>query len=215
MSQEFAEGAFAENAQPEAYGPAATSVKPPARDPFAAENFSNAPTTAESAGDLVIELKTPGTEEFVRVSDDPRHFVTATLLVVDREDGYGKSYFLLTPDMRLWVAAQPSLAKFVKSMHLYLFMNADSEYGLWPIRNAFDNWAISDIQVAEAAKRSWVRRYTAGKVRKAHTSTSILTDVIFPDLSMFGADGILAKCFGEAFVIAGRDHAVIQKLMRL
>lgn len=215
MSQQLVADAFNENAQSGTSGPPATSEKPPACDPFAAENFSNPPTTAESTGDLVIELRTPDTEEFVRVSDDPRHSVTATLLVVNREDGYGKSYFLLTPGMRLWVAAQPSLAKFVKSMRLYLFMNADSEYGLWPIRNAFDNWAISDTQVAEAAKKSWVRRYTAGKVRKAHTSTSIETEVLFPDLSMFGTDGILAKCFGEAFVIASRDHAVIQKLMRL
>jgi hypothetical protein len=213
VNQQLAADAFAENAHPEIYGQLATSEKPPLCNPFAAENFSNPPTTAESTGDLVIELRTPDTEEFVRVSDDTRHFLIATLLVVNREDGYGKSYFLLTPEMRLWVSNQPSLAKFVKSMRLYLFMNADSEYGLWPIRNAFDNWAISDTQVAEAAKRNWVRRYTAGKVRKAHTSTSIETELLFPDLSMFGADGILAKCFGEAFVIASREHAVIQKLM--
>lgn len=98
-------------------------------------------------------------------------------------------------------------------MRLYFFMNSDSEYGLWPTRNGFDSWAISETQVVEIAKKKWVRRYTEGKVRKAHTSTSIQTEAIFPDLPMFGPDGILAKCFGNGFVIANRKHAVIQKLM--
>jgi hypothetical protein len=214
MSQEFAEGAFTENAQPEAYGPAATSGKPPARDPFAPENFSPTSNAVKSVEDLTIELRTPNDEEFVRVSEDPRHHVVASLLVVSREEGFGKSYFLLTPEMRLWASNQPSLCKFVKTMHLFLFVNQDFEYGLWPVRHSLDNWSISDLQVVETAKKGWTRRYTMGKVRKSHTTTSIDTPADFPDKSMFGKDGILAQVFGEAFVITSQDSAAITKLMR-
>lgn len=182
-------------------------------DPFAPENFATATDAAMSAEEMTIDLRTPTDEEFVRVSADPKHYVKATLLVVSREEGYGKSYFLLDPVMRLWAGNQPSLSKFVKTMHLFLFHNQDSEYGVWPVRDAFDNWAISELQVVEAAKKQWTRRYTQGKVRKAYTSTSIGTPVSFPDKPMTSKDGILAQVFGEAFVITANDSPVIKRLM--
>jgi hypothetical protein len=148
------------------------------------------------------------------VSSDPRHSLTAPLLVVSREDGYGKSYHLLTPTMRGWVKNQPSLQKFCKDMRLFLFCNQDGEFGLWPIRDSFDNWSVSDLQVVEIAKKMWTRRYNAGKVRKAHSSTSITMEIEWPNKPMFGADGILAKVFGEAFVIASTDSATIKRLLR-
>ena len=55
------------------------------------------------------------------VSSDPRHSLKANLLVVNREDGYGKSYFLLTPQVAAYCKSQPSLKKFVKvDAHLSL-----------------------------------------------------------------------------------------------
>jgi hypothetical protein len=148
------------------------------------------------------------------VSTNPQHTLTAPLLVVSREDGYGKSYHLLTPMMRGWVKNQPSLHKFVKDMRLFLFCNQDGEFGLWPIRDSFDNWSVSDLQVVETAKRVWTRRYNAGKVRKAHTSTSIEFQIEWPSKAMFGADGILAQVFGEAFVISTVDNPTIKRLLR-
>jgi hypothetical protein len=183
-------------------------------DPFAAENFTQSDNTTRSIEDLTIELRTPNDEEFVRVSTDPRHSLTAPLLVVSREDGYGKSFHLLTPMMRGWVKNQPSLQKFCKDMKLFLFVNQDGEFGLWPIRDSYDNWSVSDLQVVETAKKTWTRRYNAGKVRKGHTSTSITTEIEWPDKPMFGADGILAQVFGEAFVIASTDNATIKRLLR-
>jgi hypothetical protein len=183
-------------------------------DPFAAENFTQSDNTTRSIEDLTIELRTPNDEEFVMVSPNPTHSVTAPLLVVSREDGYGKSYHLLTPTMRGWVKNQPSLQKFCKDMRLFLFCNQDGEFGLWPIRDSYDNWSVSDLQVVETAKKIWTRRYNAGKVRKGHTSTSITTEIEWPDKPMFGADGILAQVFGEAFVIASTDNATIKRLVR-
>ena len=210
----FEQSAFSENGAPALPGPVATGGADSQPDPFAAENFSATSNAAVTTGeDLTIELRTPSDEEFVRVSDEPRHHVLASLLVVSREEGYGKSYFLLTPNVRLWAGNQPSLAKFVKAMHLYLFQNQDGEYGVWSVRDGFDNWATSELQVVETAKRRWTRRYTQGKVRKAHTSTSIDTPVDFPDKAMPGKGGILAQVFGEAFVITSKDGAAIKKLM--
>jgi hypothetical protein len=183
-------------------------------DPFAAENFTQNDNTTRSIEDLAIELRTPNDEEFVRVSTDPRHSLTAPLLVVSREDGYGKSYHLLTPTMRGWVKNQPSLQKFCKDMKLFLFVNQDGEFGLWPIRDSYDNWSVSDLQVVETAKKVWTRRYNAGKVRMGHTSTSITAEIEWLDKPMFGADGILAQVFGEAFVITSTDNATIKRLLR-
>jgi hypothetical protein len=186
----------------------------PAVDPFAASNFTQDDNTTTSLEDTTIELRAPNDEEFVRVSTDPRHSVTTPLLVVSREDGYGKSYHLLTPTMRGWVKNQPSLSKFCKTFRLFLYVNQDGEYGLWPVRDSYDNWSVSDLQVIETAKRVWTRRYNAGKVRKAHTSTSVETEVVWPDKPMFGSGGILAQVFGEAFVVTSPDNATIKRLLR-
>jgi hypothetical protein len=111
-------------------GHTTTGVVDSQPDPFAAENFTTTSSAATAGEVLTIELRTPNDEEFVRVSAEPRHHVFASLLVVNREEGYGKSYFLLTPPMRLWTCNQPSLCKFVKAMHLFLFINQDGEYGV-------------------------------------------------------------------------------------
>ena len=142
---------------PEVTAAATPAPAAPAVDPFAAENFTQTDNATRSIEDLTIELRTPNDEEFVRVSTDPRHSLTAPLLVVSREDGYGKSYHLLTPTMRGWVKNQPSLQKFCKDMRLFLFVNQDGEFGLWPIRDSYDNWSVSDLQVVETAKKTWTR----------------------------------------------------------
>ena len=116
--------------------------------------------------------------------------------------------------MRGWVKNQPSLSKFCKTFRLFLYVNQDGEYGLWPVRDSYDNWSVSDLQVIETAKRVWTRRYNAGKVRKAHTSTSVETEVVWPDKPMFGSGGILAQVFGEAFVVTSPDNATIKRLLR-
>jgi len=185
-----------------------------AEEVFSASNFTPSDSTTRSIDDLTIELRTPNDEEFVMVSSNSAHTLTAPLMVVSREDGYGKSYHLLTPMMRGWAKNQPSLQKFVKDMRLFLFCNQDGEFGLWPIRDSFDNWSVSDLQVVETAKKMWTRRYNAGKVRKAHTSTSIEFQIEWPSKSMFGSDGILAQVFGDAFVISSVDNPTIKRLLR-
>jgi len=91
-------------------------------DPFAASNFvADGEVSVPDADDLTLELGVPSDEEFVYVSSDPRHHVKATVLVVKRDgDGFGKSYFLLTPAVAAWAKSQPSLKKFVKVMHIYV-----------------------------------------------------------------------------------------------
>jgi hypothetical protein len=194
--------------------PGVTPTPTETEDVFSAANFTQSDSTTRSIEDLTIELRVPNDEEFVMVSTNPQHTLTAPLLVVSREDGYGKSFHLLTPLMRGWVKNQPSLQKFCKDMRLFLFCNQDGEFGLWPIRDSFDNWSVSDLQVVETAKKVWTRRYNAGKVRKAHTSSSIEFQIEWPDKPMFGAEGILAQVFGEAFVVSSVDNPTIKRLLR-
>jgi len=187
----------------------------PEDDPFAAGNFA-AEGEAVPAGidDVSIEIGAPSDEEFVLVSSDPRHTLKANLLVVKREDGYGKSYFLLTPAVAAFCKSQPSLKKFVKVMRIFLYVTSEGGYGLWLIRDSLDNWSVSDLAVVQQAKKVFTRRYTDSKVRKGHSSDAIPTDAVqFPDKSLTGSDGILKQAFGEAFAINTIDHSVINRLL--
>ena len=187
----------------------------PEDDPFAAGNFA-AEGEAVPAGidDVSIEIGAPSDEEFVLVSSDPRHTLKANLLVVSREDGYGKSYFLLTPAVAAFCKSQPSLKKFVKVMRIFLYVTSEGGYGLWLIRDSLDNWSVSDLGVVQLAKKNFTRRYTDGKVRKGHTTTAIpIAEVQFPEKSLTGSDGILKQAFGEAFAINSTDHSVINRLL--
>jgi hypothetical protein len=215
-----ANGKSPAEAQPRAQATASSPITPPIQamssdDPFAASNFAvegdQVPTGID---DLNIEVGAPSDEEFVFVSSDPRHYLKANLLVVQREDGYGKSYFLLTPSVMAFAKAQPSLKKFVKTYHVYLYATNEGGFGLWLIRDSLDNWSVSDLQVANMAKKVFTRRYTDGKVRKGHTSTAIATEgASFPDKALTGQDGILKQAFGEAFVITTNDHPVLNRLL--
>ncbi len=184
-------------------------------DAFAAGNFAaegeQVPTGID---DLNIAIGAPSDEEFVLVSSDPRHFLKANLLVVAREDGYGKSYFILTPPVAAFLKAQPSLKKFVKTYRIFLYVTNEGAHGLWLVRDSLDNWSVSDLQVVNQAKRVFTRRYNDGKVRKGHPSNAIPTEgVVFPDKMLTGADGILKQAFGEAFAITTTDHPVINRLL--
>ena len=206
--------AFAVPAKPN--GKASIPVQPlPADDPFAASNFAAAgEEVPTSIDDLAIELGVPSDEDFVLVSSDPRHYLKANLLIVKREDGYGKSYFLLTPSVMTWAKNQSSLKKFVKTMHIFLYKVNEGGYGLWLIRDSLDNWSVSELQVVNQAKRVFTRRYNDGKVRKGHESDAIsTTDVVFPDKPLAGPDGLLKQAFGDAFVITSTDHPVLNKLL--
>jgi hypothetical protein len=207
-------------AKSQAQAAAPSPINPPVQamssdDPFAASNFAvDGDQVPTGIDDLNIEVGAPSDEEFVFVSSDPRHYLKANLLVVKREDGYGKSYFLLTPSVMLSAQAQPSLKKFVKKYHVYLYATNEGGYGLWLIRDSLDNWSVSDLQVAHMAKKIFTRRYTDGKVRKGHASTAIATEgVAFPDKALTGQDGILKQAFGEAFVITTTDHPVLNRLL--
>jgi len=188
----------------------------PANDPFAASNFpEDGENEAPESDDLDIAVGVPDDEVFVLVSDEPRHHVKATLLIVKREDTFGKNYFLLAPAVAAWAKQQPSLKKFVKPTHIFLYKVDEGGYGLWLVRDSLDAWSTSEMAVVNTAKKIFTRRYTGGKVRKAHTSDAIDTAaVVFPDKPMTGSDGLLSQAFGEAFAITTTDHPVLTRLLK-
>ena len=215
-----ANGKAPSDAQTQAKVTAPSPNNPPvqqlaADDPFAAGNFAadgeDVPTGID---DLQINIGAPSDEEFVLVSSDPRHYLKANLLVVARQDGYGKSYFICTPAVSAFLKAQASLKKFVKTYKMFLYATNEGAYGIWLVRDSLDNWSVSDLQVVNQAKKTFTRRYTDGKVRKGHSSTAIPTDSVqFPDKAFTGQDGILAQAFGEAFAITSTNHEVINRLL--
>ena len=189
-------------------------VSLPNDDPFAANNFPQDADAAPETDDLELSVGVPDDDVFVMVSDDPRHHIKASLLIVKREDTFGKNYFLLTPNVATWVKSQPSLKKFCKSMHIFLFKAYEGNYGLWLVRDSLDSWSVSEMAVVNQAKTVYTRRYTAGKVRKGHVSDAIdATPIEWPDKTLVGSDGLLKQAFGEAFVITTTDHPVLTKLM--
>lgn len=211
------ESPFADDFQPEVSPNTNSNVTDnPQDDPFAAENFAvdgeQVPTPID---DLAIDVGVPSDEDFVFVSSDPRHHTKCTLLVCKREgDGFGKSYFLLSPSVTAWAKSQPSLKKFVKCVRLFLYKVADGGYGIWLVRDSLDNWSVSEMQVVGQAKKMFTRRYADGKTRKGHSSDAIpIADVVFPDKPLVGSDGLLKQAFGEAFSITSTDHAVLNRLL--
>jgi hypothetical protein len=194
----------------------APAVEPlPTDDPFAASNFAAAgEEVPTSTDDSQIDVGVPSDEDFVYVSSDPRHYLKATFLIVKATEGFGKTHFLLTPKVAAWIKTQPSLKKFVKVCHVYLYKVADGGYGLWLIKDSLDNWSVSELAVVNSAKKMFTRRYNDGKLRKGHTSDAIPTaDVVFPDRALTGADGLLKVAFGEAFAIADVNHPTILRLL--
>jgi hypothetical protein len=187
----------------------------PDEDPFAASNFAaegeDVPTGVD---DLSFSVGAPDAEEFVYVSSDPRHYLKANLLVVKSEEGFGKSYFLLTPSVFAYCKSQASLKKFVKTFHIFLYVVHEGGYGLWLVPDSLNSWATSDLNVVQTAKRMFVRRFNDNKVRKAHSTDAITTDgVRFPDNPLAGSDGLLKLAFGEAFAITSTDHPVLKRLL--
>lgn len=187
----------------------------PTDDPFAASNYAaDGEEVPTSIDDVQYDVGVPSEEEFVFVSSDPRHSLKASLLVVKKEDGFGKSYFLLTPAVAAFCKSKPSLKKFFKTMKIFLYVTNEGAYGLWLIRDSMDNWSVSDLGVVQTAKKIYTRRYTEGKLRKPHTSDAIPIDSFpFPDKPLTGSDGILKQAFGEAFAISTTDHPIINRLL--
>ncbi len=187
----------------------------PADDPFSASNFAaEGEPVPTGVDDLQIDVGVPSDEDFVLVSTDPRHYLKAPFLVVKAAEGFGKTHFLLTPKVAAWVKTQPSLKKFVKVCYVFVYKIADAGYGLWLIKDSLDNWSVSELAVVNQAKKMFTRRFNDGKLRKGHSSDAIPTaDVVFPDLALTGADGLLKLAFGEAFAIADVNHPVINRLL--
>lgn len=182
-----------------------------AYDPYSAINFAEAEETGVlSLDEENITVGRPDAESFFRVSPNTNHTMTTTLLVVTREDGFGKAYFLLAPAMAKWAKAQVSLKKFVKQVKLYLTVNGDGEYGLWPVRNSLDAWAVSENQVALTAMTNWTRIYASGKVFKAQTASG---DDRVPEFPSQPLRELLRLAFGDAFLITAHDHPVVKKLL--
>jgi hypothetical protein len=204
----------AANPQP-VNGHAPAVQPPPADDPFSASNFAaDGQEVPTSADDLQIDVGVPSDEDFVFVSSDPRHYLKGTFLIVKATEGFGRAYFLLTPAVAAWCKSQPSLKKFVKVCHVFLYKVADAGYGLWLVKDSLDNWSVSELAVVNAAKKMFARRYNDGKLRKAHTTDAIPTaDVEFPDKPLTGQHGLLKIAFGEAFVITDTNHSTILRLM--
>jgi hypothetical protein len=202
---------------PPPFQPPTPPVQPlDAADPFSAENFppqgEDVPTPID---DLAIEVGVPDDEIFVCVSPDPRHHIKATLLIVKKEgDGFGKTYYFLTPLVAAWAKAQSSLKKFVKQVHIFLYKDVDGNHGLWIVRDSLDTWAVSELQVALQAKTVFTRRFAEGKQRKGHSSDAIpVGDVKFPDRALIGSDGLLKQAFGAAFVITDVNHPTLNRLL--
>ena len=100
-------------------------------------------------------------------------------------------------------------------MRIFLYVTSEGGYGLWLIRDSMDNWSVSDLGVVNTAKKIFTRRYTEGKLRKAHPSDAIPANSFpFPDKAMTGHDGILHQAFGDAFVITSTNHPVINWLLK-
>ena len=183
----------------------------PQTDPFAAENFTAESVAATDVGDPTINSAFHRTKSLygspLIPTQHPLHAVNCEARRRLRE-----VILLSTPMMRGWCTKQPSLKKFVKQTNLYLYLAQEVNTGFGLSETVWITGLCLIVRYRDSPE-SLVTPLQSGQSPKAHTSEAIEDQPQFPDQDIFGPDGILAKVFGDAFVIASPDATVIRKLL--
>src|SRR5262249_29601240 len=102
---------------------------------------------------LVVPVRKPGRDEFVRVHPDPKMSIRLSLL---RNRGRKGGAFLLPPEMHV------ALPEEGKPHQLYLTCSTVSEIAIWPVRlpepdGHTNDWWTTAEQAAHIARENWIR----------------------------------------------------------
>jgi hypothetical protein len=192
--------------QPPTPGPTDPSLPEDGQDPDTAkaDPFDPEALRVNALADVDVEkiltavpVRRPGRNEFFRVHPDPK-FVTDTL-VLEREDGMNRETYLVLPEFRDLVAQE------LRPVRLFVAINKRGTVFLWPAKlpradhDAGRRWAETALQVAEEAKKLWVKMF-GDKALGGY--------VLFRAKGDFGEPQWPDKTFRDLIAIAFRDNLI-------
>jgi hypothetical protein len=153
-----------------------------------------------------VPVRKPSKQMFVRVHPDKKYNQPAALLKLEDEE---KPY-LISESLR------SKLAQDVKIIILHLSIDRQGNIFLWPvppipIEGNENTWNQSQRQIAEMAKKQWLRLSSNRVIGcyEPHPAKGVIPEPIWPNLSL---DEVLHIAFGSMYIIDSLDHPALRKL---
>ncbi len=156
---------------------------------------------------LTVPVRRPGKQEFFRVH--PGDDYTLDSLVFIRENGLDREVYLIAPALRA------ELIDTGQHVRLFTCVSKRGVTFLWPARlpdtdGAGRTWHASALEIAEEAKKSWVRMHGNRDLHayELFRATGKLTEPAWPDKSF---RDLIALAFKERYIDTPH-HDVIREL---
>lgn len=156
---------------------------------------------------LVVPVRKPDRQWFVRVRPEPEwSFITAALTV--KEERGSETYFV---DRALWELLPGELVP----TQLVVGISRQNAVFVWPLRlpsanGRYDAWGRSALSAADLAKKNWVRvaANMATGMYDVFSASAALPEPEWPDV---GFRRVIDLAFQGRF-IQSADHPVLRKL---
>ena len=185
-------------------------TKPPP-NPFAPEalRISGAMATGVGAEKLllVMNVKKPSKQAFVRVNDNPALRIPMALLDLKEE----QEIYAVTPAVAEQVPGE------VKLVELRLAVTQQGTPFFWPVPlppndRADNTWNLTARTAAERAETAWVRLTAnmSAQCYDVHVAQSAAADPVWPDKTL---QVLVAFAFGIGRLIDSLEHPVIRRLL--
>ena len=178
---------------------------------FRLESLRVSTNFAEAApiqkGISVIPVRRPDKQVFMRVNDDPAWSLDAYILDIKSEN----EQYIVIPELASQLANEVVLKR--------LFVAVDRQGGVfvWPIRlpnsqGKIDDWNRSAMEVAEIAKRDWVRIESNQTLKIYEPLVAMNRDNIpEPEWPEDGFEMVIERAFKDR-IISTMNHPVLMRL---
>ncbi len=156
---------------------------------------------------LVLNVKKPPKQAFVRVSDDAALRIPIALLDLKEE----QEIYAVTPAVAEQVPGE------VKFVELRLAVTQQGTPFLWPVplppaERADNSWNVTARAAADLAETKWVRLTAnmSAQCYDVHVAQSAAAEPVWPDKTL---QELLAIAFGNGRLIDNLEHPVIRRLL--
>jgi hypothetical protein len=156
---------------------------------------------------LVMNVKKPSKQAFVRVNDDPALRILMALLELKEE----QEVYAVTPAVAEQVLGE------VKFVELRLAVTQQGTPFFWPVPlppndRADNTWNLTARTAAERAETAWVRLTAnmSAQCYDVHVAQTAAADPVWPDKTL---QELLKIAFGNGRLIDSLEHPVIRRLL--
>ncbi len=157
-------------------------------------------------GLALIPVRKPDKQWFIRVHEDPNWQMDAHILEI-KEDN---EHYIVTPDL------MQSISHEVVTKRLHAAINRQNTLFIWPIKlpidGRIDDWNRSALNIAELAKREWVRIGSNRTMGMYEPMIAMCRENIpEPEWTEDGFEKIVQAAFKDR-IITSMDHPVLKRL---